>query len=91
VLVVVIMGRPESFSMIYCGIDSPKEDFALLSALLIPCGLQLLTRTSTLFGRYSRSQINYSCVAARSILSLPRERKNTDLLPAYTILLKVFR
>lgn len=90
-LVVVIMGRTESFSMIYCGTDSPEEDFALLCALLIPCGLQLLTRSSTLFGRYSRSQINYSCVAARSILSLPGEKQSTDLLPAYTIVLKAFR
>lgn len=30
------MGRPESFSMIYCGTDSPEEDSALLCALLTP-------------------------------------------------------
>lgn len=75
------MGRPESFSMIYCGPGSPEEDYALLCDLF-SCCLQLLPRSSTLFGRYSKSQINYSSVwAAGSISPSPVESRNTDLPP----------
>ena len=74
------MGRLESFSMIYCGTDSPEETFAL------PCCLQLLPSSSTLTWQIHQVTDELQlCVAARAFV-LPLWKAVTQTCPQPVLL-----